>query len=178
MPRLFIAIRPPQALRAALLGAMGGVPGARWQDDGQLHLTLAFLGEVDQNRGEALVDALTAVHASPFELAIAGIGHFERKGAVSALWAGVAPSEPLRLLQQSVVGACRSAGCPPDSKTFTPHVTLARMNRASAAPGTWLAEHGTLHAGPWLVEQFGLFESHLQPEGSLYEPVMQFTLRD
>ena len=77
-----------------------------------------------------------------------------------------------------MVSACRRAGCEPERKVFQPHVTLARMNRASAAPGNWLADHGTLQAGPWQVDRFALYESHLRPEGSLYEPVMQFPLRD
>jgi len=50
MHRLFVAIRPPAAIRAILLGAMGGISGARWQSEDQLHLTLRFIGEVDRHR--------------------------------------------------------------------------------------------------------------------------------
>ncbi|MXO59245.1 RNA 2',3'-cyclic phosphodiesterase [Altererythrobacter salegens] len=177
MPRLFVALRPPSSVREALLGTMSGVPGARWQDDDQLHLTLAFLGKVEERNGEALFDALGAVHSPPFELAVSGVGHFERRGAVSALWAALAPSKPLKLLQQRVVSACRHAGFPPDTKKFTPHVTLARTSYAGTTAGTWLADHGTLHTETWPVERFILYESHLRPEGSLYEPLMQFALR-
>ncbi|WP_305095668.1 RNA 2',3'-cyclic phosphodiesterase [Croceibacterium aestuarii] len=177
MPRLFVALRPPAQVRESLLAIMGGVPGARWQDDDQLHLTLAFLGRVDERAGEPLLDALNAVHSPPFELAVTGVRHFERRGAVSALWAALAPSELLKVLQQRVASACRRAGCPPEGKTFVPHITLARLNRGGAEPGLWLADHGKLRTAPWPVERFTLYESHLRPEGSLYEPLMQFALR-
>ena len=58
MPRLFVAIRPPRAVREVLLDAMGGIEGARWQDEDQLHLTLAFVGEVDRAQSDGLIDTL------------------------------------------------------------------------------------------------------------------------
>ena len=74
MHRLFVAIRPPAAIRAILLGAMGGISGARWQDEDQLHLTLRFIGEVDRHRADDVHAALGAVHQAPFEIALSGIG--------------------------------------------------------------------------------------------------------
>lgn len=177
MPRLFVAMRPPEPVRDALLDAMDDDPGMRWQDDDQLHLTLAFLGEVDSRAEQDLADALAAVRAPPFTLRIRGVGHFEHKGKPSALWAAVMPNEPLNLLQQRVVAACRRAGIEPDRKAFRPHVTLARLNRSSSPPGGWLARHGTLAVGPWEVEAFALFESRLTPGGSQYEPLVSFSLR-
>lgn len=176
MPRLFAAIRPPAPVRETLLDAMGGVHGARWQADDQLHLTLAFLGEVDARDGEALVEQLAAVRRAPFALEIDGVGHFERKGAPSALWARIAPSERLSSLQQRVALACRRAGTPPESRKFLPHVTLARLNRSSGPVGPWLVEHGGLAVGPWEVREFALYESHLRREGSIYQPVVSFAL--
>ena len=68
MPRLFIGLRPPREVRAALLGAAGGVEGARWQDDGQLHLTLRFVGDVPAPEGDDLAAELGRVRATPFPL--------------------------------------------------------------------------------------------------------------
>jgi 2'-5' RNA ligase len=152
-------------------------PGIRWQDDEQLHLTLAFLGEVDRRAEDDLAVALAAVDSPPFELEIRGVGHFERKGRPSALWAGLAASEPLARLQQRVVAACRRAGLEPDRKAFRPHVTLAHLNRSSPPVGHWLAAHGTLTSGPWPVGEFTLYESRLSPGGSIYEPLVSFNLR-
>jgi 2'-5' RNA ligase len=175
--RLFVALRPPEAVREQLLAAMDDDPGIRWQDDDQLHLTLAFLGEVDARAEEDLADSLASVSSPPFELQIRGVGHFEQKGKPSALWAGLAPSEPLAQLQHRVVGACRRAGLEPDRKAFRPHVTLARLNRWSPPAGPWLAAHGTLRSDPWEVREFALYESRLSPGGSIYEPLVSFSLR-
>ena len=63
MVRLFVALRPPPAIRDMLADAMDGVPQARWQDDEQLHLTLRFIGEVDRPVAEDIAAALGQVHA-------------------------------------------------------------------------------------------------------------------
>ena len=63
--RLFVAIRPPAPVRDALLDAMDERPGVRWQDEDQLHLTLAFLGEVDPRVEQDLVDSLAAIRLPP-----------------------------------------------------------------------------------------------------------------
>ncbi|MGZ3250124.1 MAG: RNA 2',3'-cyclic phosphodiesterase [Croceibacterium sp.] len=174
MARLFVAIRPPRAIREALLGATGGIEGARWQDDGQLHLTLAFAGEVDGARTDDLIEALAGVESAVFPAEVAGIGHFERKGVPTAVWAGVQLSDPLAQLQRRVERACHRAGLTLERRTYRPHITLARMRRTAAPVGDWLAKHGTLRAGPWDVEGFTLFESQLRPEGPLYSALVDY----
>lgn len=157
---------------------MGGVEGARWQDDDQLHLTLGFIGEVGSRQADDLAEALERVRGMPFPLALRGVGHFERKGAPSILWAGAAPSEPLAQLQGRVEQACRRAGIPPEGRRFAPHVTLARLNRSAGPIGGWLARHGTFAAPePWPVERMTLYESRLTPHGSEYIPAVSFPLR-
>ena len=71
MSRLFVAIRPPAPVRETLLAAMDDDPAIRWQDDDQLHLTLAFLGEVDRGAERDLADALTAIDSPPFAIRVA-----------------------------------------------------------------------------------------------------------
>lgn len=176
MPRLFVAIRPPAPVRETLLDTMTGVDGARWQDEDQLHLTLAFLGEVDLRAAEEVAEALAAVRSPPFAVEIRGVGHFERKGVPSALWAGVARSDALAALHRRVVAACRRGGVEPDRRGFRPHVTLARLNRAGGPVGGWLATYGTLSAGPWEVTEFALYESRLSPAGASYEALVSFSL--
>jgi 2'-5' RNA ligase len=174
MPRLFVAIRPPEPVRDALLDAMGGIDRARWQDDDQLHLTLAFIGDVGGSQTEDLIEALAEVESTPFEAEVSGIGHFERKGAPTAVWAGVPLTEALARLQRRVERACRRAGLATDRRAYRPHVTLARLPRSAGAIGGWLAEHGTLRAGPWEVTGFTLYESHLRSGGSLYRPLVDY----
>ena len=174
MPRLFVAIRPPAAIREALLGACSGIEGARWQDDDQLHLTLAFCGDVDGAKAEDLADALAEVESMAFMAEVAGVGHFEHKRSPTAVWAALPLSEPLGQLHGRVGRACRRAGIATEKRAFRPHITLARLPRSARPIGGWLAEHGTLRAGPWEVTGFTLYESHLRPEGSLYLPLVDY----
>lgn len=178
MHRLFVGLRPPPAIRAQLLTLTDGVENARWQDDDQLHLTLRFVGEVEARQGDDLAEALEWVRIAPFTLVLRGVGHFERRGAPSILWAGVAPSEPLAILHGRVERACRRAGLEPEGRKFAPHVTLARLNRSARPIGGWLANGGTFASDAWPVEHMALFESHLTPLGSEYEPVVRYPLRD
>ena len=95
MVRLFVALRPPPAIRDRLSDAMDGVPGVRWQDDEQLHLTLRFIGEVDRPVAEDIAAALGQVHAPVPVVRLSGVGTFDRKGRVDTLWAGVSPHDAL-----------------------------------------------------------------------------------
>ena len=176
MPRLFVGLRPPRDLRAALLGAMGGVEGARWQDDGQLHLTLRFVGEVPLAEAEDLAAELGRVRASAFTLRLAGVGHFERKGRPHTLWAGLAHSPGLAALQAKVERACQRCGLPPEGRKFAPHITLARLGGGAGPIGAWLAENGALTGPEWTAEEFQLVESTLGTGGSHYEPVVHYPL--
>lgn len=177
MPRLFVAIRPPQDLRDLLIDTMEGLEAARWQDEEQLHLTLRFAGEVDPRTAEDLAAALARIDAGPFPLALSGVGHFERKGRPHTLWAGIAPSPELLSLQKKVERACQAAGLVPERRKFAPHVTLARLNAASGRVEGWLGAHEGLRSEPWPVEDFRLYESVLAPGGALYEPLLRYPLR-
>ena len=178
--RLFAAIRPPAAVIDALLALEGGVAGARWQDEGQLHLTLRFFGEVGPVQAEDVASALEAVRIAPFALTLRGVGHFERKSRFGArahtLWAGLAPCDALLALQRRVEAAARHAGLPPEPRRFAPHITLARLNAASGPLLPFLQPHGALHGEPWPVEAFDLMESTLTPAGAEYETVRRYRL--
>lgn len=172
--RLFIALRPPEDICDALLSAMEGVAGARWQDADNLHITLRFIGEVDRHVFADIVTALEGVPIRPFPLALSGVGHFESKRRPKAIWAGTTPSPALAELQYSVEMACRRAALPAETRKFVPHVTLARLNSGSAPIGDWLAAQGDLALGPWQVDSFALYESNLTPNGAIYSQIMQF----
>lgn len=176
MHRLFVALRPPPPVRDALLAVQGGVERARWQDEDQLHLTLRFVGEVDRHRAEDLADALAAVASPGFALTVRGVGHFERKGRPSALWAALAPAPGLERLVRKVEGACRAAGLPAETRRFTPHVTLARLSGGAVGAGEWLARHGDLAAPAWPVGAFRLYESQLGSGGSAYASLAEWPL--
>jgi 2'-5' RNA ligase len=176
MARLFVSLRPPAPVRDALIDAQGGVEGARWQDDDQLHLTLRFIGEVDTRITQDIIDALSAVTAPSFTLAVRGVGHFERRGRPHSLWAGLAPSPPLEGLQRKVERACQVAGLPPEPRKFAPHVTLARTRGTQVGLAGWLAAYGPLAAPEWRVSSFRLYDSRLGSGGSVYTAVAEWPL--
>jgi 2'-5' RNA ligase len=176
MHRLFVAIRPPPPVRAQLLGLMGGVAGARWQDEEQLHLTLRFIGEVDRHMARDVDAALSSVHHPPFSIALNGLGAFDRRGEPVALWAGVAPQEPLRALHKKVDQALVRVGVEPDRRAYMPHVTLARLPRGAGPVGSLLEQSGGATSAPFAVDQFRLYESRFTPDGPLYEVVGLYRL--
>ncbi|WP_170004564.1 RNA 2',3'-cyclic phosphodiesterase [Pseudopontixanthobacter vadosimaris] len=178
MHRIFVGIRLPQPVRDLLIDTMDGVEAARWQDEDQLHLTLRFIGECETPQANDLADALATVTMPPFDLQISGTGFFTRKGAVRALWAGLAPSPELRRLQHKVERVCQSVGLPAETRKFTPHVTLARLNSMSGDATAWLARWGDLRSDAFTVDAVVLFESHLRRSGSLYRAVAEIALAE
>lgn len=176
MHRLFVAIRPPQAIRDLLVDAMDDRPDFRWQDEEQLHLTLRFVGEVERPDAEDLAAALGAIHASSFEVRISGVGRFEQRNS-GALWAGVEPKAPLSALAAKIERACIAIGLDPERRTFHPHVTLARWKgRRSRELADFLDRKRGLASTPFAVDEFGLFESHLSRHGAHYEQVASYPL--
>ena len=175
MRRLFVAIRPPTPVRALLLDAMGGVGGARWQSDDQLHLTLRFIGEVDRHLAGDIHAALGGVHHARFEIALKGLGTFDRRGQPGAVWAGVAPHGPLKSLHQKVSQALARVGIAPEQRAYLPHITLARL-KGGGRPIHLLETAGGLTSPPFTVDRFALFESRLTPEGAVYSVVESYPL--
>jgi 2'-5' RNA ligase len=176
MHRLFVAARPPEPIRRQLLGLMHGVAEARWQDDGQIHLTLRFIGEVDGRVAEDIAEALFAVHHSPIHTAISGIGTFERKGRIDALWAGLAPADALAALHRKIDHALVRIGLPPEGRAFHPHVTLARFSRNGGDVSHFAAIHAGLASPHFRLDSFGLYESRLGSAGAQYEQVARYDL--
>lgn len=174
MPRLFIAIRPPATVRDALVAIQGGVEGARWQDDDQLHLTLRYIGEVDGRTADDIADLLGSVSARHFEIALAGVGSFDRKGRIDTLWAGVTPHEPLAALHRKIDHMLVRLGLPPEGRTYKPHVTLAR-GRMGPIDG-FLVRRGNLTSAPFTVDHFALYESITGDEGSVYVEAARYRL--
>ncbi len=176
MHRLFVAIRPPQTIRERLLGLMGGVSGARWQSDDQIHLTLRFIGEVDRNVAEDIAIGLTAVRQASFELELSGIGAFSRRGQPEVIWAGVAPHEPLKALHKKIDQACVRAGLEPERRAYSPHITLARLKRGAGPVGGMLEASGSVASPPFCVDSFALYESQLTPDGAVHTIIERYGL--
>jgi 2'-5' RNA ligase len=155
---------------------MGGVPGARWQVDEQLHLTLRFIGEVDRPQAEDIAAALGAISHPRPTIALKGTGAFDRKGKVHTLWAGIARDDGLNILHDRVNRALARVAVAPDERAFTPHVTLARLNSAAGPIEPFLARTADLSSPPATLDAFLLYESTLGREGPAYEAVARYPL--
>ena len=130
MPRLFTALEIPRDAALSLSLLRGGLPGARWIDVENYHLTLRFIGDVEGHVADEIANALDRVRRPPFSLALSGVGAFGSRKP-HAIWAGVTASPDLNALQAEIERICQRIGVPSDPRKFVPHVTLARLKNAS-----------------------------------------------
>jgi 2'-5' RNA ligase len=180
MIRAFVAIRPPEAVAAALVAAQAGLPAGRPVEPGTLHLTLAYLGERPEPEIEDAHYALAAIRAPGFELSLAGLGMFEQ-GRGRVVLAEVVPAPALVWLRDKVVQAVRGAGIAIERGRFRPHVTIARMNAApspeeAARLRDFVAGGAGLRIGPFSVGEYALIRSRLGRSGPAYEALASYAL--
>ncbi|HUG45078.1 MAG TPA: RNA 2',3'-cyclic phosphodiesterase [Sphingomicrobium sp.] len=176
MHRLFVAIRPPGQIRDLLIDAMDENPALGWVGDDNLHLTLRFVGNVEQPLANDLAIVLERIRFPAFDLEIRGTGRFDRRGG-GALWAGVEPRKRVIELAAKVERACQSAGLEPERRAFHPHITLARYHRRNAeAARDFERRQADLASPPFRVVRFTLFESHLSRHGAHYEEIASYRL--
>lgn len=170
MPRLFTAIPMPEEIADQLDGLCHGLPAIRWADPGAFHLTLRFLGEVEQGTFVEIGVALAAISRPPFDLRLKGLGTFPPRGAPQTLWAGVEPSEALTALRRRIDRALDAIGVAPDRRRFVPHVTIGRFRALppEARFGSWLGPRALFRSSSFPVSRFALFSSVLRPEGPLH----------
>ena len=163
-------------MRQACLAAMeDGPPGWAWQDEEQLHLTLRYIGDVDRPVAEDVAAALGSIQAPTIDLALAGVGWFDH-GPRGALFARVAPVDPLAALHSKLDRALIRAGLKPEGRAFLPHITLARRRSSAVDPAGWLERNAGLASAPETVASMILFESHLSRHGPHYETVASYSL--
>jgi len=166
--RLFAAIAIPEPLRMRLTLLQGGIPGARWSQPENLHLTLRFIGEVDQAKARDIDSMLAALDVPSFDVTLKGAGEFGGKEP-NAVWAGVAPNAALMHLAAKIESALQRMGMPADPRKYTPHVTLATLRDAPVAKVTdFVLGHCLFDSGPFHVKWFGLYSSHPSSRGSTY----------
>jgi 2'-5' RNA ligase len=130
MPRLFTGIEVPAEAGLALGAFRGGLPGARWVEPADYHVTLRFIGDVDGGLAEEITTALSEARARPpLTLTLDALASFGGERP-HALYARVVPDPDLAELQAEHERILRQLGVAPDTRRFTPHVTLARLKRA------------------------------------------------
>lgn len=179
MIRLFTGIAIPAPVREVLLRHCSGLPGARWRKEEQFHLTLRFIGEVDERRADDIVSALAAIRAPAFSLSVSEVGMFGEKRRPRILWAGVRGEPALARLRAKGEAALARVGLPPENRKFHPHITLAMLDRQvpAARLGEYLSHHNGLWAPPFAVDRFHLYSSTLAQSGAIYTIEESFPLQ-
>ena len=175
--RLFVAVSPPDHVAEELERMCVGLPGARWSDPEQYHLTLRFMGEVDGLVFDQVAEALAEVTFEPFDIQLEGFGCFPPRGQPKVLWAGVNPKQPLIDLRRRVERVMRSARIATEGRKYTPHLTVARL-AGTPLPRLmrFLAAHALYRSEPFRVDAFHLYSSRLHPDGAMHEIEYTFSL--
>jgi RNA 2',3'-cyclic 3'-phosphodiesterase len=168
--RLFVAIDLPESTREFLAGLDPHIRGVRWTDAAQMHLTLAFFGDVPDDVDLALREKLGAIQFGAFFLPITAIGTFPPKGPPKIIWIGVGQAHPhLFQIHKRVQEAALAAGLEPELRPWHPHITIARCRDvAPQSLRNFLKANDDLDAGMIHVDAFYLYSSKLTPAGPIH----------
>jgi 2'-5' RNA ligase len=168
MVRLFTGLEIPPDIADTLAALQGGLPGARWIDRENFHLTLRFIGDVDGSVARDIASMLAAVRRSVFNL------HFDELGSFGgrkprAVFAAAAPCPALAELHADHDRLMQRVGLEPEGRKFTPHVTLARLRDSSSRQvADYLAARGLFRSRSFAVSRFVLFSSRTSVGGGPY----------
>ncbi len=168
MPRLFTALEVPRSVAAGLSLLRGGLPGARWIDAENYHITLRFIGDVDRRQADDLADALDQIVAPQFTLSVYRLSVFGSKKP-HALIANVEPQPVLGTLHADMERLCQRLGLPADARRFIPHVTLARLkNTTPQEAALYLSERGLITLSDFSASRFVLMSARDSVGGGPY----------
>lgn len=187
--RLFLAAEIGERLagRAADLirdlekRAADAAPRARltWLTADRLHITIRFIGEVDDVRAAAIAATLQPpLDAGPFDLMLAGTGAFPKRGPPRVLWAGIEQGkDDLITVEREISSRLTAFGIPPEGRPYSPHLTLARVREAAGLRSTTLLDGMEDRSlGTTRIDAITLFQSRLSPKGPTYVPLLRTPL--
>ncbi|MBJ3778711.1 RNA 2',3'-cyclic phosphodiesterase [Acuticoccus mangrovi] len=169
MPRLFTALTLPDDVRMWLTGLRGGLRGARFIDPENYHITLRFIGDVDERTADEVADALSRIRRAPVTVRLNGLGSFGNKKKPHSVWARVEPTPALMELQAEQERILQRIGLPAEARRYTPHVTVARLRGSTPKDvADWLTIRGGFSAPPFEAEAFDLLSSRDSVGGGPY----------
>ncbi len=166
--RVFSALPIPDAIADEAAAHMDHVPGAKWRPLENLHITLAFYGELDEPVIADLDAELACIPTSRFQLRLAGGGHFSEGRKPTSIWLGVEADPALRDLARRCTKAALGAGVAPERRVYKPHLTLAylgggveftRIQRFEQRLSLW-------KSSPFTADRFHLYSSRPRKPGN------------
>ena len=160
-------------------------PGCvRWVPEKNLHLTVKFLGEINETQMNKLRINLRPVCADspPISLHITGKGVFPNFRGPRIIWVGAEESMPLRTLVQRCEEVCAQTGIPTEERPFKPHLTIGRTQRDISETdarliGEYFRSSTVPEFGQFIADHVVLFRSELHPAGPVYSPIETFLLQ-
>jgi len=185
LKRIFIAIKvdPGSGIIRMMSDLRSSLSDDRikWTDMSNIHLTLFFLGDLEEKRIKTLATLVAEACSStvPFDIVVSGTGVFGKKADPKVIWAGIERSGPLDNLYSLVSATLLKGGFTSDTKPFSPHITLGRI-KSVKDKGRLFAVTGRYADTIFQKIEVGeviIFESILRPEGPLYKPVSQVKLK-
>ena len=168
MPRLFTGVEIPSDIGQALAMLRGGLPGARWITPENYHLTLRFIGDVDDLIAQEVALMLGRVRRAAFDLHLEGLTSFGGRRP-RAVVANVAAAQALLEVQAEHERLMQRIGLEPEGRKYMPHVTLARLRDSSSLDvADYLSARGYFRTAAFPVSRFVLFSSRNSVGGAPY----------
>ncbi|SNY90591.1 2'-5' RNA ligase [Cohaesibacter sp. ES.047] len=169
MPRLFAGIEIPPTITTLLSLQKGGLYGARWVDETNYHITLRFMGDVDYILANEIAFQMSQIQCPEFDLSLRGVGSFGTKKPHS-IFAAVQNNEDLYLLHTEIERRMKKLGLKSDKHDYTPHVTLARLNKTTEPidVANYLSLRGHFQTEEFTVPRFVLYSSRDSTGGGPY----------
>jgi RNA 2',3'-cyclic 3'-phosphodiesterase len=178
MPRLFTALEVPRSVATGLSLLKGGLPGSRWVDAENYHVTLRFIGDVDGRQADELAESLDQITAPPISLIVRTLSVFGSKKP-HALIALVEQQPRLSELHFATERLCQKLGLAADARKFIPHITLARLkNTKPEEAAFYLSQHGLVDVPEFTASRFVLMSSRDSVGGGPYAIEASYPLTD
>ena len=173
--RSFICVSIPSQVRHSVADVQQELRAVcrdvKWVRPESMHITLKFLGDVEQDRIQALKLSLERAvsSSSPFLMSLDGLGRFPKSGRARVIWAGIRQGAViLKTLAQSVDEACVSLGFEREKRPFSPHLTLGRVRRGALIDAERCLQNNDFTSGSFEVREMQLMKSDLLPSGARY----------
>ncbi len=180
MIRLFAGLEIPDAVKDQIQSLPKNLTGAFWKSGEKLHLTLRFIGNIEEPVADEVVRTLRDIRFPAFRLGLKELGYFAVGDNPHHLWTGVDDKKNVAALAEKIDAAVKKAGGGMNDKfKFMPHVTLAKLQGATL-PGVlrYIEQNNLFKSDAWTAESFALFSSHARAygDGKNYRIEEQFPL--